>query len=77
MKELIEAESKNFKANQEALGESAELIRDVEKVYEALTPCLKSPPSEPEKTARAVAVYLLAFCRRQVTMSGLALLRSY
>lgn len=77
MKELIEAECKNFQANEQALGESAELIHDFETIYEALTPCLVSPPSEPDKSARAASVYLLAFCRRQVTMSGLALLRSY
>lgn len=77
MKELIEAETQNYDANVMALGDGAELVHDFEKVYEALTPCLKSPPSEPEKSAGAVAVYLLAFCRRQLTMSALTLLRSY
>lgn len=77
MRELIEAESKNFEANAKRLDDSIDLIHDFERVYEALTPCLTSPPSEPDKTARAAAVYLLAFCRRQITMSSVILLRGY
>jgi hypothetical protein len=77
MNDLIEAEAQNYEANTKALGESVELLSDFEKVYEALTPCLKFPQSEPEKLAVVGAVHFLAFCRRQLTVGVLALLRSY
>lgn len=73
MHELIEAERTNFEANTQRLGQRIDLIHDFEHVYEALTPCLMSP----DKTARVAAVYLLAFCLRQLTMSSVALLRDY
>jgi len=74
---LIEDERQHYVANAKALGDSTALVHDFENVYAALTPCIEIPPSEPQKMAVVSMIYLLVFCRRQLTIGVLTLMRSY
>ncbi|HEY3443632.1 MAG TPA: hypothetical protein VGK29_22935 [Paludibaculum sp.] len=80
LRELAEAETKNFELSTGALGPSIGILNAFEKAYGSLPPLVSLPEGglESDETMAVYAVlHELAFCRRQLTMSVLTLLRAY
>jgi hypothetical protein len=81
LSELVAAEAKNFDATTKHLGTTAELLGDLESVYQRMTPLLKSPGGSIEssdETLAAVSVFNeFIMCRMLLTKAGLSALRMY
>jgi hypothetical protein len=81
LKEMAATEATNFTATTEHLGATALLLSDIEGLYEALTPLLKSPEGSTDTsdqvfTINAIFIELM-MCRMLLTKAALASLRMY
>jgi hypothetical protein len=77
--EVAENESKNLQVSVDSLGDTVSLIHDFESVYDSLPPIMTLPaggPESDEKMAVVAIIHLMAFCRRQLTMGCLTLMRA-
>src|SRR5450759_1543432 len=79
-RELAGGEATNLELSIKALGDSIQIVSHFENAYGALPPLDLLPEGglESDETMAVVAVlHEFAFCRRQLTMSVLTLMRAY
>jgi hypothetical protein len=81
LSELVGAEVTNFNATTKHLGFSAELLKDVETIYESIPPLMKSPggdiASSDELLAFLAILHELRMCQVLLTKAVLAAMRMY
>jgi hypothetical protein len=79
--ELKTAEETNFKGTTRHLGESVELLNDIEGLYEKMTPLLKHPGGDIDTSDQLLAFVIInnefMMSRLLLTKSSLAVLRMY
>lgn len=76
---IVEGEAYNYGVSLNTLASTAGLIDDLDEAYATL-PSIVRPltvRTEHEQYANLAVIHLLWFCRRQLTVSGLTLLRAY
>lgn len=77
--DVAENESKNLQVSINRLGNTATLIADFESVYDGLPPIITLPVggAENDEAMAVIAILqLMVFCRRQLTMGCLTLMRA-
>jgi hypothetical protein len=77
---LAQAENKNLQHNLLFLGNTYNLVSDLEVLYDAMPQIVLFPPDDPpsdETLAAVVVSNLTLICRRQLTLGQLTLLRGY